>query len=63
MTTPDFRRKIKKAIDQVPTNRLVSLADFVAFLNRPPLTNRLKAAQKAISTGKGVNWRAVRTDV
>jgi len=65
MTTPApaLRRKIKKAIDQLPPARLESLADYVDFLNRPPMTERLSAARKAIAAGKGVNWRKVRSDV
>jgi len=63
MSTVELRRKIKKAIDRIPPRRLESLADFVEFLNRPPLSDRLKAAEKAITSGKGVNWRKVRSDV
>lgn len=63
MTTVALRRKIKKAIDRLPPRRLESLADFVEFLNRPPMTQRLAAARKAIASGKGVNWRTVRSDV
>jgi len=63
MSPVDLRRKIKKAIDRLPPKRLESLADYVEFLNQPPMAERLKAAQKAISSGKGVNWRKVRSDV
>ncbi len=63
MSTVELRRKIKKAIDRLPPKRLESLADYVQFLNRPPLTQRLAAAEKAIASGKGVNWRKVRADV
>jgi hypothetical protein len=63
MSTVELRRKIKKAVDQLPPKRLEFLADFVQFLNRPPLTERLAAAEKAIAAGKGVNWRKVRSDV
>ena len=63
MTTVELRRKIKKAIDRLPPKRLESLADYVAFLNRPPITQRLTDAEKAIVAGKGVNWRKVRSDV
>ena len=63
MTTVDLRRKIKKAIDRLPPKRLESLADYVEFLNRPPMPQRLAAAEKAIASGNGVNWRKVRTDV
>jgi hypothetical protein len=63
MSTVELRRKIKKAIDRVPPKRLESLADFVAFLNRPALSERLKEAERAIASGRGVNWRKVRSDV
>ena len=63
MTTVDLRRKIKKAIDRLPTRRLESLADYIGFLDRPPMTQRLAAAEKAIASGKGVAWRKVRSDV
>lgn len=63
MSTTELRREIKKAVDRLPAERLQSLADFVLFLNRPPLAARLKDAEKSIAAGKGVNWRKVRADV
>jgi len=63
MSTVELRREIKKIIDRLPPERLGSLADYVDFLNRPPLVRRVKAAEKAIAAGKGVNWRKVRSDV
>lgn len=63
MSPIDLRRKIKKAIDRLPPRRLESLADYVEFLNQPPMAERLKGAQKAIAAGKGVSWRKVRSDV
>lgn len=63
MSTVELRRKIKKEIDRLPPDRLESLSDYVQFLNRPPLTQRVAAAEKAIASGKGVNWRRVRSDV
>jgi hypothetical protein len=47
----------------VPPDRLESLVDYVQFLNRPALAERLKDAEMAIGAGKGVNWRKVREDV
>jgi hypothetical protein len=47
----------------VPPDRLESLADYVRFLNQPSLIDRVAAAEKAIDSGKGVNWRKVRRDV
>jgi hypothetical protein len=63
MSTVALRRQIKKDIDRLPPERLKSLADYVRFLNRPPLPDRIAAAEKAINSGKGVNWRKVRSDV
>lgn len=63
MSTIELRRQIKKAIDKLPPKRLASLADYVHFLNNPPLAQRIKTARKAIAAGKGVNWRKVRSDV
>ena len=63
MTIDALRRKIKKAIDRLPPRRLESLADYVDFLDRQPIAERLRVAQKAIASGRGVNWRKVRSDV
>ena len=63
MSTVELRRKIKKAIDRLPPKRLESLADYVQFLDRPPMSERLATAERAIASGKGVNWRKVRSDV
>ncbi len=63
MSTVDLRRKIKKAVDRVPAKRLESLADYVDYLSRPPMSERLASAEKAVAAGKGVNWRKVRSDV
>jgi hypothetical protein len=63
MSALKLRREIKKAVDRLPTERLASLADYVQFLTRPPLPQRLAEAEKAIVAGKGVNWRKVRSDV
>lgn len=63
MSTIELRREIKRAVDKLPPGRLESLADYVDFLTRPGLNKRLEAAEKAITAGKGVNWRKVRSDV
>jgi hypothetical protein len=63
MSVTQLRREIKKAIDRLPIKQLESVSDFVHFLNRPSIAQRLSEAQKAIASGKGVNWRKVRTDV
>lgn len=63
MSTTELRREIKKAVDRLPRERLSSLADYVDFLTRPALEQRVAAAEKAIASGKGTNWRKVRSDV
>jgi hypothetical protein len=63
MSTIKLRRELKKAIDSLPPERLESVADYIAFLNRPPLLCRIAEAEKAIAEGKEVNWRKVRSDV
>lgn len=58
-----LRRELKKAIDRLPVERLASLADYVAFLNRPTLRQQIESAEKDLKAGRGVNWRKVRDDV
>jgi hypothetical protein len=62
-TAIELYREIKKIVDQLPPDRLASLADYVHFLGRPPLPRRIKAAEKAGAAGRGVNWRKIRFDV
>lgn len=68
VTTAKLRKEIKKIIDHLPPERLLSLADYVHFLERPSLTERLKKSEKedsekAIAAGRGTPWRRVRADV
>jgi hypothetical protein len=63
MTQAHLRREIKEAIDLLPVDRLSSLADYVAFLNRPTLRQRIEKAERDLKANKGVNWRKVRDDV
>ena len=63
MNSLELRRAIKKAIDRLPPERLESLADYVYFLTRPSLAQRLEEAEKAIASGQGLHWRKVRSDV
>src|SRR2546423_766074 len=44
MNTLELRREIKRAIDRLPPERLESLADYVHFLSRPSLDQRLEEA-------------------
>ena len=63
MTDAILRRKIKKAIDRLPVDRLSSVADYVAFLNLPTLRLRIGQAERDLKANKGVDWRKVRDDV
>ncbi len=63
MNTAELRVAIKNVVDRLPPERLASLADYVDFLNRPQLAQRVKAAEKAIAAGQGVPWQKVREDV
>lgn len=63
MSNVKLRAQIKKAVDRVAPERLASLADYVSFLTRPSLAQRLASAQKAVASGKVTNWRKVRSDV
>lgn len=58
-----LRREIKKAIDRLPAERLASVADYVAFLNRPSLIQEIGNAERDLKANTGVNWRKVRDDV
>jgi hypothetical protein len=63
MSEAVLRREIKKAIDHIPADRLSSLADYVAFLNRPTLRQRIDQAERDFQAEKEVDWRQVRDDV
>ena len=58
-----LRREIKEAIDHLPVDRLPSVADYVAFLNRPTLRQRIDKAERDLKAKKGGDWRKVRDDV
>ena len=63
MTQTQVRREIKKAVDQLPSERLASLADYIAFLNRPTLRQQVETAEADLKANRGVSWRKVRDDV
>jgi hypothetical protein len=63
MSTAQLRRDIKRAVDRVPPERLVSLADYIQYLAGRTLAERIAQAEKDLAAGKGVNWRKVRNDV
>ncbi|MSU79562.1 MAG: hypothetical protein EXS16_15920 [Gemmataceae bacterium] len=63
MTESLLRREIEKAIDTLPVERLSSVADYIAFLNRPTLGQRIEEAERDLKANKGVDWRKVRDDV
>jgi hypothetical protein len=60
MATQLLRRQIKLAVDQLPTDRLDSLADYIAFLNRPTLKQQIDKSERDLKAGKSVPWRKVR---
>ena len=63
MTENLLRREIKKAIDRLPVDRLPSLADYVAFLDRPTIDQQIAKAERDLKANRGVGWRQVRDDV
>jgi hypothetical protein len=63
MTESVLRREIKKDIDRLPGDRLPSVADYIAFLARPPLRQRIDSAERGLKAKKGVDWRKIREDV
>jgi len=63
MTESQLRLEIKKALDRLPVDRLASVADYIAFLNRPTLGQQIEKAERDLKANKGVNWRKVRDDV
>jgi hypothetical protein len=63
MSANALRRELKKAIDRLPPERLETVADFIAFVNRPTLKQRVQKAEEEFKANKGTNWRKVRDDV
>jgi len=63
MSATKLRQEIKKSVDRLHADRLASLADYVSFLSRPSLVERIKRAEKEFAAGKGTPWRKVRSDV
>lgn len=60
MSIVQLRRDIKKAVDRVPPERLVSLADYIQYLAGRTLAERIARAEKDLAAGKGVNWRKMK---
>ena len=63
MTELVLRREIKEATDRLPVDRLASVADYIAFLNRATPGQRIEKAERDLKANKGVNWRMVRDDI
>ncbi len=63
MTESIMRSEIKKAVDLLPVEKLTSVADYIAFLNRPTLGQQIEKAERDLKANKGVDWRKVRDDV
>jgi hypothetical protein len=58
-----LRREIKKAIDRLPDHRLSDLANYIAFLNWPPLKERIDKAEREIKAERFVDWRKIPDNV
>jgi hypothetical protein len=63
MTENVLRREIKKAIDRLPGDRLSSVADYIAFLDRPTIAQEIERSERQLKANRGVKWRQVRDDV
>lgn len=63
MTESVLRRELKKAIDRLPVDRLPSVADYIAFLDRPSLGRQIEQGERDLKAKKGRPWREIRNDV
>ena len=63
MSKAALRREIKKAVDRLSEDRLESVADYIAFVNRPTMKQRIQKAEEEFKANKGIDWRKVREDV
>ena len=63
MTENLLRREIKQAIGRLPVDRRPSVADDIAFLNRPTIGQQVEKAESDLKANHGVAWRQVRNDV
>jgi hypothetical protein len=59
MSTAALKKQVKKAIDRLPVDHLESVRDFVAFLSRPSVEERIEQARKDHKRGKSVPWRGL----
>ena len=55
----DHDGKTKLTLEQT----LPSVADYIAFLDRPTLAQRIEQSERDLKSNKGVNWRKIRNDV
>ena len=62
-STTTLKRRIKRAIDQVPSDKLKSLEDFVTFLSIRPLAERIAESERSIAAGKAVPWKRLKRAV
>ena len=63
MSNAALRREIKKAVDSLSDDRLGTVADYIAFVNRPTLKQRIEKAEEEFKAKKGIDWRKMRDDV
>lgn len=69
MSTTELRRRIKKQLDTLQSERLQSVADYVSFLHRKPTSKEMKLArfraslakaEKDLAEGRFVSWEELR---
>ncbi|MBZ0202133.1 MAG: hypothetical protein K8I03_03865 [Ignavibacteria bacterium] len=76
MTTTSLKSSISKRIRNFPKDKLLVVEDFVSYLAErsdnpatkellriPGLLSEINAAKKEFASGKGIDWRKVRSDV
>jgi hypothetical protein len=63
MSAVKLRTEIKKAVERLERDQLELLAEYLSFLTRPSLGQRLAHAGKAVASRKWTHWRKVRSDV
>jgi hypothetical protein len=76
MSTVELRRRAKKAIDELPDNRLKFVNEFLDYVRErqsddateellkiPGFRRSLRRGEKDLRNGKATGWRKVRQDV
>ncbi|HVT88136.1 MAG TPA: hypothetical protein VHD56_04730 [Tepidisphaeraceae bacterium] len=75
MSSAVLRNRVKRVVDGLPDDKLLTVADFVNYVTQRPngelddllkiarMQSRINKAEKDFASGKGVNWRRVRRNV